>query len=229
MGGGNSSSTSTSTITHYEPDKVRVAEINQQTELEVARLAGRNIQLQKQAKIEIIETNARMEALLIEAKVRGFDMVAQTLVRMTKELNMLGEQRIAMIESASLNVLKKMNEQYFDFKVKINEDTNNFIENTTFTMLKKLEEFDETSASHKIYAKSIDNCISDFLSNQSNYVNKVMEQQDKLLDSNIDLRKKINSNIDSIVSNRVKHLEMAVANHKDVKALNDSKSKQLEK
>ncbi len=103
--GGSSSSSSTSTQTIYEPDKVRAAEIDKEKAIEIERLKGNNIKLQKEAKIEIIETNARMEALIVEAKVRGFDMAAQILVGMTKELNILGEQRIAMIESASGNAV----------------------------------------------------------------------------------------------------------------------------
>ncbi len=226
--GGSSSSSSTSTQTIYEPDKVRAAEIDKEKAIEIERLKGNNIKLQKEAKIEIIETNARMEALIIEAKVRGFDMAAQILVTMTKELNLLGEQRIAMIENASASVLKKVNEHYLDFKQKINDDTNKFMLGPTIAMLTQLEKFDKNSDAYQMYKKQIDTHTSDFLSNQNKYVNQVLNQQDKMLDSNIELRKKINSNIDSIVSNRVKHLEMAVANHKDVKALDLNNQNQIE-
>ncbi len=226
--GGSSSSTSSSTRTIYEPDKVRAAEINKEKAIELEKLKGNNIKLQKEAKIEIIETNARMEALIVEAKVRGFDMAAQILVTMTKELNLLGEQRIAMIENASASVLKKINEHYLDFKQKINDDTNKFMLGPTIDMLNQLEKFDKDSDAYQMYKKQIDTHTSDFLSNQNKYVNQVLNQQDKMLDSNIELRKNINTHINSIVENRVKHLEMAVENHKDVKALDLKNQNQIE-
>lgn len=97
LGGGNSSSSRNTENTSYEPDKVRVAEIERDKALQLADRENERIGLMKEAQMELTEFNARMEAAVIEAKARGFHAVQQSLMTMAKELNILAEERMILI------------------------------------------------------------------------------------------------------------------------------------
>lgn len=225
--GGSRHSSSTSTI--YEPDKVRVAEIEAQKAVAVEQLKGKNIQLRKEATKELIETNARMEQLIIKAKVEGFGDVQKKLIEMTRELNTLGEQRILMLEAASGTSLEKMNKHYLDFNNRINEDSTHFMSSDVPLMLQQLNKFDKDSASFKMYHDQLNNHISNFISNQNNYIKHIGEQQQKMVDSNIALRENITEHTNLIVENRIKHLELAVEDEtKRLQQMQESTTRQIE-
>lgn len=116
MGGSSSSSSSYSETVVREPDKVRVAEIEAQKAVAIEKLKGENIILQKEAMKELIETNARMEELMIAAKVKGFEQITDKLMEMTRELNYLAEQRIKILETAGIDTVKQINEHYLEFQ-----------------------------------------------------------------------------------------------------------------
>jgi len=227
--GGSSDSYSSSTSTIYEPDKVRVAEIEAQKAVAVEQIKGNNIKLRMEATKELIETNARMEQVIIKAKVEGFNEVQSNLLEMTRELNILGEQRILMLESASGSSLEKMNRHYLDFNQRINDDSTSFMSSDVPSMLQQLEKFDKDSASFKLYHDQLNSHISNFISNQNNYIKHITEQQQKMFESNITLRESITTHTNLLVEKRIKHLELAVEDGtKRLQQVQGSAARQIE-
>jgi hypothetical protein len=66
-----SSSSNTSSSHHYEPDKVEIAKIEQQTQLQLAGRENERIELMKNAKLEILREEAKFQQALYEARVQG--------------------------------------------------------------------------------------------------------------------------------------------------------------
>jgi hypothetical protein len=220
MGGSSSSSSYSETVVR-EPDKVRVAEIEAQKAVAVEKLKGENIVLQKRAMIEMIETNARMEELMIVAKVKGFKDITDKLMEMTKELNYLGEQRIKILETAGLDTIKQIDEHYLDFKRQINKDSDNFMLGSVPKLLGELEKFDENSSTYKLYHNQINNYTNSFIEGQTKQIEQLREQQSKMIDSNIALKESITNHINEIVENRVKQLEISIEQSDEIKALKE--------
>ena len=210
----------------YEPDKVKIAEINAKKAIELKRLEGKNIELRKKATIELMETNARIEKLIITAKVEGFNIVQQKLLEMAKELNKLGEQRILILETASGETLRRMNEHYMNFERQIAKAQNDFMKNELPQMLEQLEKIDKNSDAYQIYRKQVDVVSSNFIEHQNSFIKQIREQQQQMFIANIELRKEIIANTNRLVENRVKHLEKAVEIHNN-KLLNNAEYKQI--
>ncbi len=220
MGGSSSSSSYSETVVR-EPDKVRAAEIEAQKAVAIEKLKGENIILQKKAMIEMIETNARMEELIIAAKVKGFEQITDRLLDMTKELNYLGEQRLKIIETASSDTVKQINEHYLEFQRQINKDSDDFMLGSVPKLLEMLDKFGKESDSYKLYHEQINNYTSSFIENQTKYVEQIRNQQSKMVDSNIALKQSITEHINEIVENRVKQLEMSIEQNDEIKALKE--------
>lgn len=230
MGGGGSSSSYSESVTyHYEPDAVKKAEIEAHKEIAVQKLKGENINLQKEAMIDLMETNARLEQLMIEEKIQGFVTVKDNLMDMTRELNLIGEQRIKLLENASGDSLKRVNEHYFEFNKKFNQDSTDFMINSVPEMMKQLNLIgDKDSPAFQTFHKHIDVFISNFTNNQNEYLKQMREQQNKLMESNSELRAQITAHINGIVDNRVRQLDAAIEDNKMIKGMKKEVSKQLE-
>ena len=194
----------------HEPDKVKVAQIEARKALELKKMEGENIELRKKATIEIMETNARLEQLIITARVEGFTTIQEKLVEMTRELNILAEQRILMLETASGETLKKMNEHYYNFSKQINEDQNDFMKNELPIMIEQLEKIDKASPAYKIYQTRVEEVSSNFVENQNKFIKQVGEQQNRMFIANDELRKNVTEHTNRIVENRIKQLAAAV-------------------
>jgi len=213
----------------HEPDKVKVAQIEARKAVELKKMEGENIELRKKATIEIMETNARLEQLIITARVEGFTTIQEKLVEMTRELNILAEQRILMLETASGETLKKMNEHYYNFSKQINKDQNDFMKNELPIMIEQLEKIDKTSPAYEIYRTRLDEVSSNFIENQNKFIKQVGEQQNQMFIANDELRKNVTEHTNRIVENRVKQLSAAVEINTAKLLQNQLSNKQIEK
>jgi len=210
MGGGSSSSYSYSTSTIYEPDKVEAAKIKATADIKLAQIEQENISLRKAAAIEVMETNVRMTELIVDAEVRGFNQVKESLLDMARELTKLGEYRLKVIESASTDVITSVNRIYYDFQKKINDDTGDFLTNKLPEMLNTMDGFDKDSDAYNIYKNQVDSFASKFTESQSDFIKCTNTNMTKIIDSHHEIKKMIESHIDNVVNERMKHIELAV-------------------
>ena len=115
--GGGSRSTTT-----YEPDKVKIAQIEAENKIRLSELETERVELIKQAQKEIIQENVKAQIAIEEAKIRGFDVMAQKLLILQEKLNDIAEKRLLIMEKASWPIIKEMEEFYGQLNKKIEDD-----------------------------------------------------------------------------------------------------------
>jgi len=194
---------------NYEPDKVKAAQIEKQKAIMIAKLEQENIDLNKNAKIEIIRANANFQLDIMKAKEQGFTRVIESLMEMMKEWNLISEQRIAFLSSCKAETVEKINRQYLELMNDIDDSAFDFQINKQPQLFEKLEEFSGTD-SYETYKNSIDQYISNFLFEKSELLKSYRGQQELLVKSSLDSIDLINNEITQLVTNRIDSLTMSI-------------------
>jgi hypothetical protein len=206
-GGGSRSSESSNTS--YEPDKVRVAEIERDKVLQLADRENERIGLMKEAQMELVEFNARMEAAVIEAKARGFHAVQQSLITMTKELNILAEERMVLIENGNLDILQRVESMYGDLENSIN--TNDFMHNKLPALLQLQNQYPEGSDLRQSYGQAVSMQINHEFQFVTTQMQQLGERRKAVVHSVLATKDKIHDHINHMVTARIAHLEKSQA------------------
>lgn len=159
--------TSTANTYTYEPDKVKVAEIEAETRLRLAdkenerlrlvdkvaeieaetrlRLADKEnerIEFMKNARLDMLEFEYKSNIALEEAKAKGLNYMAQTIVAMQEKLNEVAEKRLAIIEKGSLQIIKEIEGFYDELGDKIKADDDNYNTDKLPQLLSLLEKYE---------------------------------------------------------------------------------------
>lgn len=158
--GRGSSGGGTRSTTTYEPDKVKVAEIERDTKIKLAGMENERIEIMKNARLDILEFETKSKMAIEQAKIQGFNVIAQTIVEMQNKLNEIAEKRLLIIENGSLQVIRDIENFYNELGTKIKEDNNKYTTEKLPEMLSILEKYDEGSVSHKLYMKRIEEDMS---------------------------------------------------------------------
>lgn len=188
-GGGNRSTSNTNTT--YEPDKVKIAEIESQTKIRLANMEKERIQLSTDAQLEIMEQEYRFKVGLEEAKVLGFNNIANTIVGMQEKLNEVAQKRIEIIEKGSLQVVREIEDFYLELKGKITEDNQIYSEEKLPKLLEILEKYDENSPSYKLYFKRVEDDMDAQLRSFNKQIDGIAERQSKIIDSFLSSKEKM--------------------------------------
>jgi len=191
------SSVSTSTTqTIYEPDRVKVAE------LENSRM-DRAIEAQK----EIIQMNSEMQLLIMEAHQKGFEHSTKVLKSMMQSLNQIAQERLILIENGHFEIVEKIEKLYLGLEKEIRTDNDSFNIEQLPKMLEMLSKFEVGSASARLYEKSIDKQIelnSDFFMKK---LNSLHERQKIMVESSIKSKEQVLEQSSQIVLDRMKFLD----------------------
>ena len=154
-GGGGGGSRSTSSTT-YEPDKVKVAEIEADTKIRLAGMEQERIRLMKEAKLDILQYETECQVALEQAKAQGFAAMAQTIIAMQDKLNEVAEKRLLIIEKGSLQIVKEIECFYNELGDKIQADDDRYNTEKLPELLTLLEQYEEGSPAHTLYMKRIE-------------------------------------------------------------------------
>ena len=157
FGGSSSSGGSRSTSsTVYEPDKVRIAEIEQNTKIRLATMERERQELMHKAQLEFLQAHYDCEEALVQAKVRGFAATAEMIVRMQSKLTEIAETRMAIIEQGSLPIIKDIEKFYEELGDKVKADKDKYNLEQLPKLLALLGEYKVDSTEHKLYQKLIE-------------------------------------------------------------------------
>lgn len=201
-------SSSSTTQTIYEPDKVRVAELeNQRSEMLV------------EAQKDIIELNARMQAAVIEANVRGFEYSANILKSLMTDMNIIAQQRLQLLENGHFEIVKQIECLYLDLEREIKKDNEAFQLEKLPQMFDVLSKFPEDSAAHKMYLGSIDQQIQLNISFVADKFKGLTQRQHTLISASTDTKKLVLEQSGQLVADRMKFLEQQIE-HKGTSHLN---------
>lgn len=197
--GGYSSSETyhSSKITNYDPDKVKVAE-----------LENERIGLVKEAQLELMEFNAKMEAAMIQARCLGFQAMQQAMMGMLKEVNSLAEERLVLLEKGNLQHIQQVEAMYAELKMDVQQD--DFLQNKVPQLLNLASQFPEGSDMRQTFMKGIDQEMATHFNFKTNQLNKLNERCQTVVDSVIASKAQMQTHIDMVITKRISHIEQAI-------------------
>lgn len=203
LGGGSSGGSRSVSNTTYEPDKVKVAEIESQTKIRLADMETERIKLSKDVQLEIMEQEYRFKVGYEEAKALGFNNIATTIVGMQEKLTEIAQRRIAIIENGSLDIVREIEEFYIELKDKIADDNFKYSEEKLPKLLEVLEKYDENSTSYKLYFKRIEDDMDSQLKSYNKQIEGISERQAKIVDSFLVSKEKMLEQSSQITNNLI--------------------------
>lgn len=199
---------------NYEPDKLRIAEIEAETKIRLTNMENERIRLSKEAQIEIMEEEYRFKVALEEAKALGFNNIATTIVGMQDKLNEISQKRIEIIEKGSLKIVSDIENFYVELKGKIEEENYKYSEEKLPKLFEILEKFDENSPAYKLYLKRIEDDMVLQLKSYEAQIEGISSRQSKTMDSFLSSKEKmINQNnqiTNFLISNSVTDEENSI-------------------
>lgn len=244
LGGGSSSGGGGgySSNTVYEPDKVKVAEIESRTKIRLANMEQERIELMKQAQLDILQYETQCHIALEEAKARGMSVIAQNIVLMQEKLNDVAERRLQIIEKGSLQIVKEIEAFYDEVGDKIQVENDEYNTKKLPALLEILGKYEQGSPEHQIYMQR----IQDDCQRQQQYylkqIDNVYSRQAQVIAGFISSKEKIVEQTGQVthemleaVQNNILHLNtsanfsanMQLESQNSTKALPDSKQELL--
>jgi len=210
--GSYSHSSTSSSQTLYEPDRVRVAELElQRTHLDNQR-ADRMIEGQK----EIIELNAQMQGMIIEAHAKGLEHSVNVLKSLMNDMNLMAQQQLTLLENGHFEIVKNIETLYLSFEQEVQKDNRNFQLQQLPAMFEALSKFPENSTAHTMYAGSIDKQIAlnfDFISNK---LQGLAQRQRLLIESSVASKQFVLEHSAQLVRERMAFLDTQLEHQKSL-------------
>jgi hypothetical protein len=230
--GESSRSSSTSTYT-YEPDKVKMAEIEQETKLRLAGLENARIDMIKNARLEVLEREHYLQEALIEANARGLSFVAETIVTMQNKLNEVTEKRVEIIEKGSLGIVRDIEGFYAEMREKISQDNLDYRQTKLPQLLETLNKFEEGSPAFKIFEESINEDKAFHVQSITKQIDSLSKRQDQIIDEFLKTKNHIVDQTSQITAGileaslRQSQLSLTDSNHREAKRLGLGESSKL--
>lgn len=190
FGGGSSGGGSRSTTT-YEPDKVKVAEIEADTKIRLANMETDRIEIMKQARLDILQFETESQIALEQAKAQGLSVMAQTILTLQEKLNEVAEKRLLIIEKGSLQVIKDIENFYAELSDKIQEDDDKYNTEKLPELLAILEKYEEGTPSHKIYLKRIEEDMALQAKHYTQQIEAISQRKSQIIDGFLQSKDKI--------------------------------------
>lgn len=232
FGGGSNERTTHSY--NYEPDKVKIAEIENATRVKLAQLKNERVDLSKQiesstkvklvhlenervdlikqAKIDILQCETQCQMALKEAQARGFQMVAETIMEMQKQLTDMAQKRFLILEKGSMSVIHEVDVMYAQLKDKINRDNDVYNTEKFPKLLEILEKYDKDSPGHALYQKRINDDMVLHMEHMSLQLKTLQERQNRIVDSILEDKTKMIDQANGITLEMLTHLKQQVLN-----------------
>ena len=190
FGGGSSGDGSRSTTT-YEPDKVKIAEIERDTKIQLANMETERIEIMKQAKIDILEYQTQCQAALEQAKVQGLGVMAQMIVNMQDKLNEVAEKRLQIIEKGSIQIIKEIETFYDEMGDKIQADNDKYNREKLPALLDILNQYEPNTAAFEIYSQQIQDDRKIQQQHYMKQIDAISERQSMVISGFISSKEKI--------------------------------------
>lgn len=181
--GGSRTNSNTNTTYNYEPDKVKVAQIEQETKIRLAEMDKDKVELIKNSQIELLQFNAECQIAINEAKVRGLNNMAQTIVNLQTQLNEITAKRIEIIEKGSLIVIKEIESFYDELIQKIKQDNEDYTTKRLPKLAETLNQYEEGSNIYKLFERKITEDITLQIDHCRRQLESIDERQNKIIDS----------------------------------------------
>lgn len=206
-GGGSRSTTSTV----YEPDKVKIAEIEADTKIRLGQMETERIELMKQAKLDILQFETESQIALEQAKAQGLAVMAQTIVALQDKLNEIAEKRLLIIEKGSLQVIKEIETFYSDLSHKIQDDDDYYNTHKLPELLSILEQYPEGTPAHRIYTKRIEQDMAMQAQHYTMQLEDISKRQTQIIDGFLQSKERILEQTSQITCGMIETIQKQTA------------------
>ncbi|PTX14833.1 hypothetical protein SAMN04488598_14511 [Halanaerobium congolense] len=215
-----------------DPDKVRIAELNKQTELDLKNKDKELINTKKEATLEIIKANEDMKTAIEEAKAQGMIQTAKAISQLQNNLNHLTAETFQIVEHISLDIIKEIENFYKGLEKEIEEKDIEYFQKKLPLLHEKLNEIDEESPLHEVFIKRIDQDFASHIQLKIDLITRLNERREMLLKSHIDSKNKMIENNNTIIEKIVEKYSLENYNDDNYDYIQDillNENNQLEK
>lgn len=189
--GGSSSRSSSSSSYNYEPDKVKIAEIERDTKLKLADKEKERIELMRDAQLDFIKAQTMSQMAIDEARVKGMSVMTDQLVILQEKMLDVAKKRIAIIEEGSMPIIRDIENFYSEVEEHISQNVDDYNTKKLPQLLDMLGKYEQGSPPYEIYMAQ----INDDRARQNQFViqqmDQVRERQNIVLQSFISTKEKI--------------------------------------
>ncbi|WP_370753809.1 lecithin retinol acyltransferase family protein [Megamonas funiformis] len=204
--GGSSSGSRTTTNYNYEPDKVKIAQIEAEAKIRLAEMETERVELIKQAQMELLRDEAEAKILVEEAKAKGFTVMAQTIIAMQEQLTQITNNRIEIIERASLPIIKDIENMYKELNDRIVADNDKYNTEKLPNLLSILEKYPEGTPAHKLYFQQIQNDMNAQMKHHDMQLKSLEIRQQQIISGFINSKDKILEQTGNLTQNIITNL-----------------------
>lgn len=204
--GGSSSGSRTTTNYNYEPDKVKIAQIEAEAKIRLAEMETERVELIKQAQMELLRDEAEAKILVEEAKAKGFTVMAQTIIAMQEQLTQITNNRIEIIERASLPIVKDIENMYKELNDRIVADNDKYNTEKLPNLLSILEKYPEGTPAHKLYFQQIQNDMNAQMKHHDMQLKSLEIRQQQIISGFINSKDKILEQTGKLTQNIITNL-----------------------
>ncbi len=155
FGGGSLSKNRSTSSYNYEPDKVKIAEIERDTKLRLADKEAERIELMRDAQLELLRAQTMSQMAIDKARLEGMKEMANQLAALQEKMLDVAAKRIAIIEEGSLPIIREIEKFYDEVGEKISASNDEYNTKKLPQLLAILEQYKEGSPAHKIYSAQI--------------------------------------------------------------------------
>lgn len=167
----------------YEPDKLRIAEIEANTRIKLAGMDRERIDLMNKAELERMEVNLDCQIALEEAKAKGMTVMVQSIILMQEKLNEIAEARLKIIEFGSMEIIKEIEGIYSEIGDKIKKEDDLYNEEKLPNLLTLLSKYEPGSDLYDLYKKRVETDMTIQAQHYQMELSQLSERQRLILSS----------------------------------------------
>lgn len=188
---GKSSEKNTTNTYHYEPDKVRIAQIEADTRLRLADKEAERIELMRNAQLDLIKAQAMSQMAIDEARIRQMPLITEQLILLQEKMTEVAQKRIELIEVGALPIIKEIESFYKEIEDDINDRADEYNSKKLPQLLNMLGQFQEGSTQHNLFAQQISADMVRQLDYTRQQLEKINQRQTAVISSFLNTKEKI--------------------------------------
>lgn len=174
---------------NYEPDKVKIAQIESELKLKMADKEKERIELMRDAQIDLIKAQALSQTMIEEARRKGMLEFAKQFVEIQEKMIDVAKMRIEIINQCTMPVILDIENFYFQIKERIDNYDDEFMLKRLPRLLEMQKKYEQGTPEYITYGKQIDSYRlrhSKFLEDQMIHIS---ERQKMVLTSFIETKR----------------------------------------
>lgn len=176
---------------NYEPDKVRVAEIERNLKLEMADKERERIELMRDAQLELLKAQGMTQMAIDEARTKNMKAFAEQLAALQEKMLEVAKNRIVIIEEGSLPMIREIEAFYEEVGNRIQAKGDEYTTKKLPQILHLLQQYEKDSPEYEIFASQ----IKDDRERQNQFImtqlQKIQERQELVTKSFLETKDKI--------------------------------------